>query len=66
MPSLSLVAVINTWGVVHHYRFEATEPKNGETTHRTETLEITDIGTARIRRLPWYAMNAMSRRNRSA
>ncbi|MFH5797107.1 hypothetical protein [Haladaptatus sp. CMAA 1911] len=64
VENASLVATIDTWGVVHRYRLVATGTKDGETVQRTETFEITNVGATTIRRPSWYsaAMNATSRR----
>ena len=64
VENASLVATIDTWGVVHRYRLVATGTKGGETVQRTETFEITNVGETTIRRPSWYsaAMNATSRR----
>ncbi|KZN26180.1 hypothetical protein A4G99_22325 [Haladaptatus sp. R4] len=63
----SLVAVIDTWGVVHHYRFEVSGTNDGKAVYRTETFDVSDVGATEIRRPPWYAaaMNATSRRGNS-
>ncbi|MGA9401065.1 hypothetical protein [Haladaptatus sp.] len=60
-------AVIDMWGVVHHYRFEVSGTNDGDAVYRTETFDVADIDTTRIRRPPWYAaaVNATSRRGNS-
>ncbi len=64
VENASLIATIDTWGVVHHYRLVATGTKGGETIQRTETFEVTNVGETTIRRPSWHsaAMNATSRR----
>jgi len=64
VENASLIATIDTWGVVHHYRLVATGTKGGETVQRTETFEVTNVGETTIRRPSWYsaAMNATSHR----
>ncbi|WP_423746177.1 hypothetical protein V5735_18155 (plasmid) [Haladaptatus sp. SPP-AMP-3] len=60
VENASLIATIDTWGVVRRYRLVATGRKDGETNQLTETFEVTNIGETTIRRPPWYstAMNA--------
>jgi hypothetical protein len=64
VENASLIATIDTWGVVHQYRLVASGTKGGKTVQRTETFEVTHVGETTIRRPSWYsaAMNATSRR----
>jgi hypothetical protein len=63
IENASLIATIDTWGVIHHYRLVASGTKGGETAQRTETFEVTHVGETTIRRPSWYsaAMNATAR-----
>ncbi|WP_458207633.1 DUF7537 family lipoprotein [Haladaptatus sp. NG-SE-30] len=64
VENVSLVAVIDTWGMVHRYRFEVTVTIDGETVHRMETFEVTNAGVTTISRPLWYsaAMENTSKR----
>ncbi len=55
VENASLVAVIDTWGLIHRYRFEATGTVDGERVHRTESVEITNIGETSVERPSWVS-----------
>ncbi|WP_458187705.1 hypothetical protein [Haladaptatus sp. NG-WS-4] len=55
VENASLLAVIDTWGLVHRYRFEATGTIDGEQVHRTETFEVMNAGATIISHPPWYS-----------
>lgn len=64
VENVSLVAVVDTWGLVHRYRFEVTDVRNGKRIRRTETFEVTNVGETQVTRPPWFeeAMKNTSKR----
>ncbi|WP_049972090.1 hypothetical protein [Haladaptatus cibarius] len=64
MENASLVFVVDTWGLIHWYEFEATGIADDRPARITESMRISDIGRTTVSRPSWYGQ-AMEMENSS-
>ncbi|WP_435157077.1 hypothetical protein [Haladaptatus sp. DFWS20] len=54
VENASLVFVVDTWGLIHRYRFEATGTSRGESARVTESVQVSNVGNTTVSRPSWY------------
>ncbi|GAA0231383.1 hypothetical protein ACFFQF_25685 [Haladaptatus pallidirubidus] len=54
VANASLVFVVDTWGLIHQYQFEATGMADDQPARITESMRISDIGRTTVSRPSWY------------
>ncbi|SIR80169.1 hypothetical protein SAMN05421858_3805 [Haladaptatus litoreus] len=54
VKNASLVFVVDTWGLIHQYEFEATGMADDRPARITESMRLSDIGRTTVSRPSWY------------